>query len=132
LGALSELNKNPEDVLNDLEKEAKKLTEKDSFIRNMFLNLGHNLNVSENEKRGFFGSEITRKVNLDDKGHFTEDSMNITNAMALFRQHSKSDKDALGYAKKALELNSNDPQIQKELLLRIKSYFPQIISKLEQ
>jgi hypothetical protein len=130
LGTLSKLNKNPEEVLGALKKEVKGLDEKDSFVRNMFLNLAHNLNVSDNEKRRFFGSEFARKIKLDDKGNFTEDSMNITNSMALFKQHAKSDEDALEYSKKAMDLNRGNPQMQKELLIRIKSYFPKIVDEL--
>lgn len=132
LGTLRKLNENPEDVLMALQKEVKNLTEKDSFVRNMFLNLAHNLNVSDNEKRGFLGSEFIRKITLDEKGNFTEDSMNITNSMALFRQHAKTDRDALEFAREAMELNKNNPKIQKELLIRIKSYFPKIVDELEQ
>lgn len=131
LGTLRKLNENPDGVLMALQKEVKDLNEKDSFIRNMFLNLAHNLNVSEGQKRDFLGSEFVRKIKLDDKGNFTEDSMNITNSMALFRQHAKNDKEALEFAKEAMELNKNNPKVQKELLVRIKSYFPNIVDELE-
>ncbi len=131
LGTLKKLNQSPEDVLEALEKEIKGLEEKDSFIRNMVLNLANNLKVSDKEKRNFFGTEITRKVKLDDKGNFTEDSMNITNSMVLFKQYSKSDKDALEFARKTMELNRDNPKIQKELLIRFKSYFPNLTKDLE-
>jgi len=131
LGRLKKLNRNPHDVLNALKTKSKGLGEKDSFIRNMFLNLAHNLKVSGKKKQEFFGGEFSRKVKFDEKGNFTEDSMNITNSMALFRQHTTSDKNALEYAKEAMEKNRDNPNAQKELLLRLKSYFPQIVDELE-
>ena len=55
LGTLRKLNEKPKEVLAALEKEIKNLNEKDSFIRNMFLNLANNLKVSGPEKISFFG-----------------------------------------------------------------------------
>jgi prophage DNA circulation protein len=130
LGTLRKLNENPKEVLNSLEKEIKNLSEKDSFIRNMFLNLANNLKVTGQEKINFYGPEIARTIKLDDKGNLTEDSMNITNSMEFLKKYAKSDKDALKFAKRALELNGSDPKTKQELMIRIKSYFPQIVDEL--
>ncbi|MFI5390139.1 MAG: hypothetical protein ACHQYQ_02165 [Bacteriovoracales bacterium] len=130
LGTLRKLNERPREVLTSLEKEIKNLDEKDSFIRNMFLNLANNLKVSGQEKISFFGPEIVRTIKLDEKGNLTEDSMNITNSMEFFKKYAKSDKDVLQFAKRAMDLNGSDPKTKQELMIRIKSYFPQIVDEL--
>jgi hypothetical protein len=130
LGTLRKLNKKPKEVLTALEKEIKNLNEKDSFIRNMFLNLANNLKVSGPEKISFFGPEVARTIKLDEKGNLTEDSMNITISMEFLKKYAKSDKDALEFAKRAMDLNGSDPKTKQELMIRIKSYFPQIVDEL--
>jgi hypothetical protein len=130
LGTLRKLNKKPKEVLAALEKEIKNLNDKDSFIRNMFLNLANNLKVSGPEKISFFGPEVARTIKLDEKGNLTEDSMNITISMEFLKKYAKSDKDALEFAKRAMDLNGSDPKTKQELMIRIKSYFPQIVDEL--
>ena len=75
-------------------------------------------------------AEVARTIKLDEKGNLTEDSMNITISMEFLKKYAKSDKDALEFAKRAMDLNGGDPKTKQELMIRIKSYFPQIVDEL--
>lgn len=128
--ALNEINRNKEENFSILKDTISKMPPEDSFLRGMTLNLAYNIQVSQDKKISFFGSEIVRPVKLDSDGKFTPDSLNITTAMIFLKHNIRDPNDAKSYILKSLA-NNKDPNAKKQILVRLKTYFPKQMDDLE-
>ena len=122
--ALNEINHNKEENFGIIRDVISKMPPEESFLRGMTLNLAYNINIARDEKISFFGSEIVRPVKLDSYGKFTPDSLNITTAMIFLKDNIRDPSDAKFYILKSLD-NNKDPKAKKQLLVRLKAYFPE-------
>jgi len=122
---LEDLNKNPFLIFFAIKEIINKISPDDFYIRGRLIALVDKLEIPSDRKMEFFGEQIIRKVVFDSDGYITDDSKNITQSMAFFRQHSKVEMEVLKYANAALNLNKDDKKAQDQLISRFKIYFPQ-------
>lgn len=127
--AMAKINENPYKNLEAIKEVMKKLSPEDSFIRAQSLNLVNQMNVSSRDKVNFFGNEMQKKVHLNADGGFSDDSLNITTAMIMFKNVTNDPQDILYFAKKSFS-NNEDPIIREKLMARYKTYFPSIANEI--
>lgn len=122
---LEDLNKNPFLIFFAVKEKINSIPLVDFYIRGRLIALVDKLEIPSDKKMEFFGEQIIRKVEFESDGYLSDDSKNITQSMALFRQYAKVDSDILKYANDALDLNKGDKKAQDLLISRFKIYFPQ-------
>lgn len=127
---LEDLNKNPFLIFFAIKEKIKNISSDDYYIRGRLMALVDKLEIPSERKLEFFGEQIIRKVEFDSDGYLSDDSKNITQSMALFRQYAKVEVEVVKYANEALILNKDDKKAQNQLRSRFKIYFPKASSEL--
>jgi hypothetical protein len=125
-----DLKKNPFLIFFAIKEQIKNIPGDDYYLRGRLMALVDKLEIPAERKVEFFGEQIIRKVEFDNEGFLTEDSKNIAESMAFFRQYAKVDSEVLKYANEALELNKDDKKAQGQLISRFKIYFPSVAKDL--
>ena len=126
-----DLKKNPFLIFFAIKEKIKTIPADDYYLRGRLMALVDKLEIPAERKVEFFGEQIIRKVEFDSEGFLSEDSKNIAESMAFFRQYAKVDSEVLKYANEALELNKDDKKAQGQLISRFKIYFPSVAKDLQ-
>jgi hypothetical protein len=124
------MNEAPFDTLNEIKSKIKKMKRSDSFLRGMVVNLVHHLDIEDDEKVSFFGSELARKLTLDEKGGFSEDSFSVVPSLIYLKNYGKDNKVTIDFLRKALEANKKKPDVQEALKVRYLAYFPHLAHRI--
>jgi hypothetical protein len=123
--SINKLNEDPEVAYKDIATGLNHIGAEDHFMRAMLINLVDRLHVSKELKIDFFESQSVREVVLNEKGHFTPDSLNITTAIIFLKKNGADESRAKQVYESALSNNSSQ-QVRDKLKSRFESYFPTI------
>jgi hypothetical protein len=127
---VKEMNETPFDTLNEIKSKIKKMKREDSFLRGMVVNLVHHLDIEDEEKASFFGGELVRKLTLDKKGGFSEDSFSVIPSLIYLKNYGKDNNVTVEYLRKALDANKRKPDVQEALKIRYMAYFPHLAHRI--
>lgn len=127
---VKKMNETPFDTLNEIKSKIKRMKRSDFFLRGMVVNLVHHLDVEDDEKASFFGGELVRKLSLDEKGGFSEDSFSVVPSLIYLKNYGKNNKVTIHYLRKALEANKKKPDVQEALKVRYLAYFPHLAHRI--
>lgn len=123
--SLKKLNEDPDGTLNDINAKIQDLTGKDDFLRGMLNNLVHNLEVDNDKKINFYGTELKRSISLDANGGIKEGSTSIINSMILMKQHVVDSQTIKTYLEESLNQNKLEKN-REALRFRYLQYFPEL------
>ena len=91
----------------------------------MLNNLVHNLEVEEEQKMEFFGTELNRPIELDEYGGLAEGSTSLLTSLIMLRQYVKNDEDVREYLGQSMKKNESE-KLKGTLREKYLTYFPSL------